>query len=201
MTKRMLDDHLEDGKYSNPGQQLMKDTVSVSTTNSIAERNFGMLDRFISEKPNANMITYESILMNRTKKTPEWRKILTPEKRSLTMKWARESVSKQYQDFKQRRMEIRKAKNEKRLDKIEQTRKKESRRRLTKEKLCAEISKYGGLWLTEEQIEIKVAEMETDSENRAALKCQLQFRQKVISMCPSDDKKLFFFLKRIRSSL
>ena len=47
ITRRMLDDHLEDGKYSNPSQQLMKKTVSVSTTNSIAEHNFGMLDRFI----------------------------------------------------------------------------------------------------------------------------------------------------------
>ena len=31
-----------------------------------------------------------------------------------------------------------------------------------KEKLCAEISKYGGLWLTEEQIETKLEEMDTD---------------------------------------
>ena len=74
ITRRMLDDHLENGKYYNPSQQIMKETVSVSTTNSIAERNFGMLDRFIREKPNANMITYESIIMNRTNKTPEWRK-------------------------------------------------------------------------------------------------------------------------------
>ena len=64
----MLDDHLEDGKYSNPSQQFMKETLSVSTTNSIAERNFGMLDWFIKEKSNVNMITYESIIMNRTKK-------------------------------------------------------------------------------------------------------------------------------------
>ena len=112
------------------------------------------------------------------------------------MKWARESVSKQYQDFKQRRMEIRKAKNEKRLDKIEEARKKESRTRLMKEKLCAEISKYDGLWLTEEQIEAKLAEVETDSEKRAVLKCQLQFRQKVISMFPSDDKKLFYLSEK-----
>ena len=170
--RRILHDHLEDGKYSSPSQQLMKETVSVSTTNSIAEHNFGMIDRFIREKPNANMITYESIIMNRTNKTPEWQKTLTPEKRSLMSKWAKESVSKQYQDFKQRRMEIRKVKNEKRLDKIEEARKKESRTRLIKEKPCAEISKYGLLWLTEEQIETTVAEMETDSEKRATLKSQ-----------------------------
>ena len=76
--------------------------------------------------------------------------------------------------------------------KIEESRKKESRTRLKEQKLCAEISKCGGLWLMEEQIEAKLAKKETDSEKRAGLKCQLQFRQKVISMCPSDDKKLFF---------
>ena len=53
-------------------------------------------------------------------------KKLTPEKKSLMMKWARESFSKQYQDLKQRRIEIRKAKNEKQLDK---------NRRITKEEI------------------------------------------------------------------
>ena len=113
------------------------------------------------------------------------------EKTSLMIKRARESVSKQYQDFKQRRMEIRKAKNEELLDKIEEARKKESRIRLMKDKFCAEINKYGGIWWTKEQTEAKLSEMETDSEKCAALKCQLQFTQKVISMCPSDNKKLF----------
>ena len=41
------------------------------------------------------------------------------------MKWARESASKQYQLFTQHRIELRKAKNEKRLDKLEDVRKKE----------------------------------------------------------------------------
>ena len=100
VTRRMLNDHFKDGKYANPCEQLYKETVSVSTTNSIAEQNFGMLDRLIRKKPNANMITYKAIIMNRSNKTSEWRKNLSPEKRSLMMKWARESVSKQHQLFK-----------------------------------------------------------------------------------------------------
>ena len=183
-------------KYANPCEQLYKETVSVSTTNSIAERNFGMLDRLIREKPNANIIKYEAINMNRRNKTSEWRKTLSPEKRSLMMKWARQYASKQYQLFKQRRTESRKAKNEKRLDKIEEARRKECRNRLIKERLCAEMSQYGGVWLKEEQIDAKLAEMRTDSEKRAALKRQLQFRQKVISMCPSNDRKLFFLSEK-----
>ena len=59
------------------------------------------------------MITYKEIVMNRSNKTSEWRKNLSPEKISLMMKWARESSSKQYQLFKQLRIELRKAKNEK----------------------------------------------------------------------------------------
>ena len=172
VTRRMLNDHLKDGKYANPCEQLYKETVSVSTTNSIAERNFGMLDRLIREKPNANIIKYEAINMNRRNKTSEWRKTLSPEKRSLMMKWARQYASKQYQLFKQRRTESRKAKNEKRLDKIEEARRKECRNRLIKERLCAEISQYGRFWLKEEQIDAKLPEMRTDSEKRAALKCQ-----------------------------
>ena len=81
-----LTKHLEDGKYSNPRQQFMRKTASVGTTNSIAERNSGMHDKFMSEKPNAKMITFESLIKNRTNKTPEWQKKLTPEKRSLMMK-------------------------------------------------------------------------------------------------------------------
>ena len=70
VTRRMLDDHLEDVKYSNPSHQLMKKTAGVSTTSTIVERNFGMLDRFI--KKTKRNITYESIIMSRTNKTPEW---------------------------------------------------------------------------------------------------------------------------------
>ena len=64
----MLDDHLEDEKCSNPDGKYS----NPSQTNSIAERNFGILDMFTREKPNANMITYELIIMKRTNKTPEW---------------------------------------------------------------------------------------------------------------------------------
>ena len=62
-----------------------------------------------------------------------------------------------------------------------------------KEKLCAEISKSDGLWLTEEHIETKLLETETDSEKRAALKFQLQFRQKVILCVQAMTKNFFSF--------
>ena len=65
--------------------------------------------------------------MNRSNKASEWKKSLSPEKRSRIMKKARESASKHQQLFKPRRTELRKAKNEESLDKIEEARKKECR--------------------------------------------------------------------------
>ena len=67
---------------------------------------------------------------------------------------------------------------------------------MIKERLCAEISQYGRLWLKEEQIYAKLVEMRTDSKKRAELNCQLQFSQKVISMCPSNARKLFFLSEK-----
>ena len=63
VTPRMLDDHLEGEKYDTESDELRTETNSVMTTNTLAERNFGMLDRLIREKLNANMITYEAIIM------------------------------------------------------------------------------------------------------------------------------------------
>ena len=48
------------------------------------------------------------------------------------------------------------------------------------------------MWLKEEQIDEKLEEMGTGSEKRASLKYHLQFREKVIPICPSNDRKLFF---------
>ena len=196
VTKRMLNDHLEGGKYNTNNGSLRSETASVSTTNSLAERNFGMLDRLISEKANANMITYEAIIMVRTNKTSEWRDKLTPERRRKLMRWARESTNRQYEDFRARRAEVRRKRNEKRLDKLEEKRKRESRIRLIKEELCSSIQKFGGLWLTVEQIDSELASYTSNVKKQEALKCQIQFRQKVLLSSPSVNKKLFFLSEK-----
>ena len=86
----MLDNHLKDDKYANNPYELSnKETACVISTDSAAEQNFKMLDRLIREKPNTNIITYEAIIMHKTKKTSEWRKNLSPEKRSLMRECSR----------------------------------------------------------------------------------------------------------------
>ena len=50
--------------------------------------------------------------------------------------------------------------------------------------------------MKKEEIDAKLPEMRSDSEKRVVLKCQLQFRQKVISVCPSSRRKLFFLSEK-----
>ena len=118
ITKTMLHDYLKGGNYDYADENLRQETRGISNTNSIAEKDFEMLDRLKKGKLNCNMITCEAIIMSRNNKTPDWKTNLTPEKRSLIMKWARQCSKKQYDNFKMRRSEIKKLKNENRLKKM-----------------------------------------------------------------------------------
>ena len=89
ITKRMLHDHLKGGKYDDCSEDLRKVSTSVLKTNAVSERDFGMLDRLIREKPNANQITLEAIIMTQTNKTSALRDSLPEEKRKRMMEWAR----------------------------------------------------------------------------------------------------------------
>ena len=93
-----------------------------------------MLDRLLREKPNASVITKEAIITDKANKTSKLRKSPSPQKRSLIVKWVGESASNQYQRFKKLRIEIRKAENEKRLNKIEEAEKNKYRNRLIRER-------------------------------------------------------------------
>ena len=43
----------------------------------------------------------------------------------------------------------------------------------------------------------KLAEIGAYSEKRAGLKCQLQFRLKFTSMCPSNNRKFFSYQRKV----
>lgn len=72
-----------------------------------------------------------------------WKKSLTPGKGAVMMKWVRKSTAAEYDDFKMRRSEIRKLKNENRLRKIKEPKINEAGALLEKEKLCRNISRHG----------------------------------------------------------
>ena len=65
LTRRMLHDHVGDGKFANGRnvQELVKETQSVDTTNVETEQVFGMSNRLTKLKPKVLDIVHESIIM------------------------------------------------------------------------------------------------------------------------------------------
>ena len=72
MISRLVEDQLPGGKYHNPSARLSAETKSVFTTNVISERDFGKLDRFLCEKPNASTLSLEPMIMFNDNKTTSW---------------------------------------------------------------------------------------------------------------------------------
>ena len=97
VSERMLEDHLVDGKYYEPNEELRQENMGVPTTNANPERDFGILDRLMKLKPKAVQIIYEGMIMFTRNNTSKWRDSLSKEKLAKVMKFARESKSKQKQ--------------------------------------------------------------------------------------------------------
>ena len=193
ITKRMLHDHLKGGKYSQPSAELIQEVESCPTTNVFPESNFGSLDRLMREKPNANEITYESVIMCRSNRMKQWRDCLSHSEKDYWMNWVKKCRKKHYKQFVERRKVIRKLRNDKRLSKIENRKRKEIRIRQVKVDLCSAIENYGGLWKTAQEIELNFEKIKTEKERISALKCQIQFRQKVLLESINIDSSLFKF--------
>ena len=70
---RLLFDHLPKGKFNSVTDPLIiTETRSVPKTNVSPERDFAMLDRLMTQKPNASYIALESLLLFSHNKTSDW---------------------------------------------------------------------------------------------------------------------------------
>ena len=62
--QRLVIDHLPGGVYNSvQDPQIVLETKSVPVTNVTPERDFAVLDRLMSQKPNASYIAIESLLL------------------------------------------------------------------------------------------------------------------------------------------
>ena len=106
VTRRMLHDHLKEGKYSTKTPLLEKDASFVNTTNAVCERDFGLLDRLMRIKPKALDFFYEEFIMFFKNKTNLWRDQLSNEQLGMAMESARRSKQKQKELCIERKKEI-----------------------------------------------------------------------------------------------
>lgn len=113
------------------------------------------------------------------------------------MKQHRKSTATQYYDFKMRRLEIRRLENKNRLKRIEEAKNMEARTFFVKENLCRDISRYGSLQLSLDQVDEKLSNQLTcDNEKRMSLKHQLQFDRNVILLAKIWTQKVFSCQKK-----
>ena len=72
-TQRLLIDHLPNGAYYNVSERsIIEKTASVPTTNVSPERDFAVLNLYLREKPNAQLIALEAMILCTHNKTSLW---------------------------------------------------------------------------------------------------------------------------------
>ena len=132
---------------------LIKETKSVPLTNVAPERDFAVLDRLISQKPNATTIALESIILYSHNKTSDWLKNKPQSEQKRLIEAARTLIEVHKANFCKRRKEIETLCLEmvqKRQEEITRKREKELK---VKEELTKKLQKLGGLWTTKREIE------------------------------------------------
>ena len=108
-TQRLLIDHLPEGKYcSVTDTEVINETASVPITNVSPECDFAILDRLMQQKPNANAIALEAMIMYSQNKTSAWLQKKSEEEKGKLLKAARNLAPIAKEKFKARKQEIQK---------------------------------------------------------------------------------------------
>jgi hypothetical protein len=195
IVSRQLGDYFPGGKFnidSSPNFEKLKETsVNVSTTNIVSERDFANLDRLRREKPNANTIALEGMILFTNNKTLHWLDNLDAEKKSTVLKMARENAPKMLQNYKEQKHIIQQKH-------IEILQKKKDEASLMKQrknneiiKIKQDIDTYGGQWLVEKDIERALKNLSM-SQKVEAIKYQIKYQKVVLKKNPEDKNLLKF---------
>ena len=185
---RILADHLPGGKYHN-APSLAAETASVHKTNAISERDFAQLDRLLREKPNADTVALEGMILFANNKTATWLHSLPPSEQEQLVDVARRTAPSARQQFNDRQAAIR----DHCLAELKRKQEEREKKRLAdiarKEQLTKDIEQHG-LWTVETNVEEKLAAISSISGQRAALRVQLHFRKFVMEQ--KAEKELYY---------
>ena len=193
--QRLLMDHLPGGEfYEVKDTTVIEETKSVPVTNVSPEHDFALLDRLLSQKPNATHIALESLLLYSHNQTATWLQLKPPEERETLLKAARILSPIQKSRFNERREEIRIKRQDTLCKKEEEHARKVEREMKLKENLTKKIQAMG-LWTNKTEMEEGLRGMKTVKIKREALKLQINFRKKVLQQSHTD-KSLFVFSHR-----
>ena len=190
LLRRLLEDHLPGGNLDMPSDQLLVETRPVPNSNVISERDFAKLDRLLREKPNATTLSLEGIILLSNNKTASWLLNKSSEEKEELFRKARKLAPEFKQMYTSRRQQLLEDRAQVLKEKQLALQKLQEKRLKEKEKITEDIMVYG-LWQTEIQITEGLKMLRTNADKLKALKCQLDFRKKVLEQ--KGPKEVFFF--------
>ena len=190
--QRLLIDHLPGGEFHSVSDpKIVQETMSVPKTNVSPERDFAILDRFMSQKPNATYIALESLLLFSQNKSSTWLDTKTSEEKERLLQAARTLTSVHRANFRERRKEIEKQRLEAIEKKERELARKKEKELKDKESLTLKIQQIG-LWTTYEEVRSGLDKVKSKKAKLEALKLQINFRRKVLNQSHAD-KVMFQF--------
>lgn len=179
-TERLLVNHLPGGVHHNVvDEDIIKETSSVPTTNISPERDFAVLDRYLREKPNANLIALESLILFSHNRTATWLDQRSCDETKELLQAARMLAPSLRMKFKTRRQEIARKRQEDVQKRAQAIARKELKTVKEKEKLTKGIEKVG-LWTSRMEVEDGLDAFVKNTKKREVLKLQINFRKKVL---------------------
>ena len=164
----------------------------MSKTNVLSEHDFGQLDRFLQEKPNATTLSIESMIMLANNKTMRWLSQKSADERGAILQAALALAPKHQQLAKARKQ----ASQEYRQQHLAALREKRARQAELHaqrvQQVTAALMPYSGLWVTGKSLTINLSTYST-AQQRKAIQAQLRFRKHCMKQ--SGSKELFAFSK------
>ena len=183
--QRLVVDHLPGGMYNSVvDPEIIQETKSVPTTNVTPERDFAVLDRLMTQKPNATYIALESLLLYSHNKTATWLESKTIEEKKRLMHAARTLTSVHRANFRKRREDIEVKRKEALLEKERERARRKEKEIKEKEKLTKKINLVG-LWTTKDEVLAGLGKLVTKKAKKDTLKLQISFG--------SNDQTIFQF--------
>ena len=191
----MLVDHLPGGVHqeSRDGEYEAQ-TASVPTTNTVSERDFAMLDRYLREKPNATTLALESLILFNNNKTMAWLEKKDEKEKERIFSAARKLTPHVRKTYRKRREEIRNHRTQVIQQREQERQAKKRKAEVQRQDLVDEIS-LAGLWQTEEDLRRELRTMRSVKQKIHKLKQQIKFRKYVL-LQEYPQKSVFNFSKQ-----
>lgn len=164
--------------------------MSVPKTNVIPERGFAILDRLMSQKPDATHITLESMILLSQNKTADWLYSKSEEEQERLLQAARKLPKALCRNFQKCREDIESKCMEALIQKEKGLYKKKRPKKLkVKKDLTLKIQKYG-LWTTCPEVDKNLGELKSKKAKVDVLKLRINFRRKVLNQSHPDKQVL-----------